>query len=168
MNLSIFEHGEQVEQEALAIDAASLYRAFEQVKDGRKSKGKRYPLALLLTLLLLGKMAGETKLDGIIDWIHERQYEMKKLLNWPKRFPVSKTSTDALAKCDHHEVARAIAQVLVKARAVEPSQEKASGLFAQKEPNTDLLLHTAVDGKVLRGTLKHGRDDQPPVHLLSF
>ncbi|HEX6477656.1 MAG TPA: hypothetical protein VF043_02340, partial [Ktedonobacteraceae bacterium] len=29
-------------------------------------------------------------------------------------------------------------------------------------------MQTAVDGKVLRGTLKHGRDDQPAVHLLSW
>ena len=32
----------------------------------------------------------------------------------------------------------------------------------------DPLIHTAVDGKVLRGTLKHARDDQPPVHLLTL
>lgn len=168
MYLTIFEQVEQVDQEVLAVDEASLYRAFEQVKDGRKNKGKRYPLALLLTLILLGKMAGETELDGIIDWIKERQQEIKKLLNWPKRFPVSKTYTDALAKCDHHEVAKAIAQVLVKARGVERCEDEPSRLLVQKEPNTDSLIHTAVDGKTLRGTLKHGRDDQPPVHLLSF
>src|SRR5437660_12517775 len=103
MQLTVFEEVEQGDPEALRVDAASLYQAFEQVKDGRKSKGKRYPLALLLTLILLGKMAGETKLDGIIDWINERKKEIKKLLNWPKGFPVSKTYTDALAKCDHHE-----------------------------------------------------------------
>lgn len=88
MYLTIVEQVEQVDQEVLAVDEASLYRAFEQVKDGRKNKGKRYPLALLLTLILLGKMAGETELDGIIDWIKERQQEIKKLLNWPKRFEV--------------------------------------------------------------------------------
>ncbi len=98
MNLTVFDEIEQVDREALSVDAASLYRAFEQVKDGRKAKGKRYPLALLLTLILLGKLAGETKLDGIIDWINERQHELKKLLNWPKRFPVQKTSTDAFAR----------------------------------------------------------------------
>ena len=88
MYLTIVEQVEQGDQEVLAVDEASLYRAFEQVKDGRKNKGKRYPLALLLTLILLGKMAGETELDGIIDWIKERQQEIKKLLNWPKRFEV--------------------------------------------------------------------------------
>jgi hypothetical protein len=90
VNLTIFDQLEQIDQEALTVDAASLYRAFEQVKDGRKAKGKRYPLALLLTLLLLGKLAGETKVDGIIDWLNERKKEIKKLLNWPKDFPGSR------------------------------------------------------------------------------
>ena len=168
MYLTIFDQIEQVDQEALEVDAASLYRAFEQVKDRRDKKGKRYPLALLLTLLLLGKMAGETKLEGIIDWINERQKEIKKLLNWPKRFPVSKTYIDALAKCDHQDIAKAIAQVIVKARAAEQCDEEPTRLVAHKEQGEASLIQTAVDGKILRGTLKHGREDQPPVHLLSF
>lgn len=53
----------------LAIDPASLYRAFEQVKDRRGKKGKRYALAFILTLIMLAKMAGETKIDGIVYWI---------------------------------------------------------------------------------------------------
>ena len=97
MNLTIVDQVEQVDQDVLTVDAASIYRAFEQVKDGRKAKGKRYPLPLLFTLILLGKMAGETNLDGMIDWINERKKALKRLLNWPKDFPVSKTSTDAFA-----------------------------------------------------------------------
>ena len=34
MKRSIFDEGEQVGQGSLSIDPASLYRAFEQVKDG--------------------------------------------------------------------------------------------------------------------------------------
>jgi hypothetical protein len=67
MYLSIFESGEPGREEALSIDPASLYSAFEQVTDGRKRKGKRYPLPLLLTLLMLGKLAGETTVNGIVD-----------------------------------------------------------------------------------------------------
>jgi len=168
VNLTIFDWEEQVAHAPLAVDTASLYRAFEQVKDGRSAKGKRYSLALLLTLILLGKMAGETELDGIIDWINERKKEIKKLLNWPKGFPVQKTYTDALAKCDHHEIARTIAQVLVRARAIKQGKDETSRFSAKQDLNGDHLLHTAVDGKILRGTLKHDRDDQLPVHLLSF
>ena len=49
MYLSIFASVEKEAVEGLGIDPASLYRAFEQVRDGRKAKGKRYPLPLLLT-----------------------------------------------------------------------------------------------------------------------
>jgi len=168
MDLTTFDQAEQVGQESLARDAASLYRAFEQVKDGRGKKGKRYPLALILTLLMLGKMAGETKIEGIIDWIHERKQEIKQLFSWPKGFPTNKTYTYALAKYDHHERVKAIAQVLVKARAVERCGEEPSRLLAQQVHDDETLIHTALDGKILRGTLKHEREDQPPVHLLSF
>jgi hypothetical protein len=79
----------------LALDAASLYKAFEQVKDQRKDRGKRYPLPLILTLILLGKMAGETTIHGIVDWIREREKSLKQLLNWPRSFPVNSTYSNA-------------------------------------------------------------------------
>jgi predicted transposase YbfD/YdcC len=168
VDLSIFDQGKQISQEPLAIDPASLYQAFEKVKDRRGRKGTRYPLAFILTLILLGKMAGETKIEGIIDWINLRKEKIRKLLNWPKRFPSHKTYDYALAQCDHHEVAKAIAQVILAARSGEQCGDEPSRLLAQQVYGKENLIHTAVDGKVLRGTLKHGRDDQPPVHLLTF
>jgi DDE_Tnp_1-associated len=168
MDLTTFDQVEQVGQESLAIDAASLYQAFEQVKDGRGKKGKRYPLALILTLIMLGKMAGETKIEGVVDWVNERKKELKRLLNWPKAFPTNKTYTDALAKCDYHEIAKAIAQVIVKAKAVKQCNDKSTQLTEQQMNGGEKLIHTAVDGKTMRGTRKHERENQPPVHLLSF
>jgi hypothetical protein len=91
MYLSIFESGDKGAAEALTIDPASLYSAFEQVRDRRKKKGKRYPLPLLLTLLLLGKLAGETSVNGIVDGVKERQGWLRCQLNWPKRFPTNST-----------------------------------------------------------------------------
>lgn len=91
MYLSIFESRDDGATEALTIDPASLYCAFEQVTDGRKKKGKRYPLPLLLTLLMLGKLAGETSVNGIVDWVKERQAWLRSQLDWPKRFPTNST-----------------------------------------------------------------------------
>jgi len=91
MYLRIFDGGQTAAAEALSIDPASLYGAFEQVTDGRKNKGKRYPLPFLLTLLMLGKLAGETSVNGIVDWIKERQAWLRGQLNWPKRFPTNST-----------------------------------------------------------------------------
>jgi len=168
MDLTLFDRAGQVSQESLTIDPASLYRAFEKVKDGRTRKGTRYPLALVLTLIMLGKMAGETTIEGIIDWVNLRKNELKRLLDWPKRFPTYDVYTRVLTRCDHQEVAKAIAQVILNARSVEQCGDEPSRLLAQQVHGEENLIHTAVDGKVMRGTLKHDRDDQPPVHLLTF
>jgi predicted transposase YbfD/YdcC len=168
IDLTTFKQVEQVGQESLAIDAASLYQAFGKVKDGRGRKGRRYPIELILTLITLGKMAGETKIDGIIDWVNERKKELKRLLNWPKVFPTNKTYTDTLAKCDHHEVAKIITQVIVQARERRQYDDQSTQSAEQKKDEEEKLTHVAVDGKALRGTRKHERANQPPVHLLSF
>ena len=166
MYLSIFEIGEKVVAEGLNIDPASLYCAFEHVTDGRKKKGKRYPLPLLLTLLLLGKLAGETSVNGIVEWIKERQGELRRQLHWPKRFPTNSTYSEALARCDAQEIVTVIANVLLKARAVDQCGSEPSRLQAHKQEKT--LTHVAMDGKTLRGTLGHESEGQPSVHLLSL
>ena len=166
MYLSIFENGDEGAAEALSIDPASLYGAFEQVRDGRKRKGKRYPLPLLLTVLMLGKLAGETSVNGIVDWVKERQAWLRCQLNWPKRFPTNSTYSEALARCDAEQIVTVVAGVLLKARAVEQCGTEPSRLQAQKQEET--LTHVAMDGKTLRGTLRHESAGQPSVHLLSL
>ena len=166
MYLSIFENGDEGAAEALSSDPASLYGAFEQVRDGRKRKGKRYPLPLLLTVLMLGKLAGETSVNGIVDWVKERQAWLRCQLNWPKRFPTNSTYSEALARCDAEQIVTVVAGVLLKARAVEQCGTEPSRLQAQKQEET--LTHVAMDGKTLRGTLRHERAGQPSVHLLSL
>src|SRR5260370_28201626 len=166
MYLSIVECVEKEAVEGLTIDPASLYCAFEQVRDGRKAKGTRYPLPLLLTLLLLGKLAGETGINGIVDWVNERAGWLRRQLNWPRRFPTNSTYSEALARCDAEQIATVIASVLLKARAVEQCGSELSRLQAKKQEET--LTHVAMDGKTLRGTLGHQSETQPPVHLLAL
>ena len=166
MYLSICDSGEKGAAEALTIDAASLYCAFEQVTDGRKKKGKRYPLPLLLTLLLLGKLAGETTVSGIVDGVKERQAWLRAQLDWPKRFPTNSTYSEALARYDAQQIVTVVASVLLKARAVEQCGTEPSRLEVHKQE--EALTHVAMDGKTLRGTLGHESEGQPSVHLLSL
>ncbi len=49
MNLTIDDARLQCLPPPPPIDPHSLYHALEQVKDGRKARGKRYPLALIFT-----------------------------------------------------------------------------------------------------------------------
>ncbi|SRR6266849_4045938 len=166
MYRSIVDGGEKAAAEALTMDPASLYGAFEHVTDGRKQKGKRYPLPFLLTLLMLGKLAGETSVNGIVEWIKERQAGLRCQLNWPKGFPTNSTSSEALARCDAEQIVSVVASVLLKARAVEQCGSAPSRLQA-RQPE-EVLTHVAMDGKTLRGTLGHESEGQPSVHLLSL
>ncbi len=166
MYLSICESGDDGAAEARSLDPASLYRACEQVRDGRGKKGKRYPLPLLLTLLMLGKLAGETSVNGIVDWIKERQACLRSQLDWPKRFPTNSTYSEALARCDAEQIVTVIAGVLLKARAVEQGGTDPSRLQTHRQE--EALTHVAMDGKTLRGTLGHESEGQPSVHLLSL
>jgi predicted transposase YbfD/YdcC len=164
MDLSTFDGVGQFSQGSFAIDPASLYTEFEKVKDGRGKKGKRFPLPLILTLVMMGKMAGQTKMSRIIYWVEEKKTELKKLLNWPRKFPGRSAYDDALAQCDSQGLIKAIEGVIRKARSIDNNKEETRHSMSED----DGLVHTAVDGKVLKGTLKHGRDDRPPVHLVSL
>ncbi len=159
MYFTIFAEAEKEAAKGLSIDPASLYSAFEQVTDGRKERGKSYPLALLLTLLLLGKLAGETTISGVVDWVKERKKQLRQQLQWPKGFPTNSTYSYALARCSGQQIAEVIAQVIVKARAVEQCGTEPSRLQAHKHEET--LTHVAMDGKTLRGTRGHAKEGQP-------
>ncbi len=70
------------------IDALSVYRAFEQIQDGRHKRGVRYSVALILTLIVLGKLAGMTTLAGIAEWVRWRAGWLSQVLpNSRKSFP---------------------------------------------------------------------------------
>jgi hypothetical protein len=55
------------------VPLTALYEALKQVKDGRKKRGCRYSLALILTLLLLARLAGETEMRAAAQWIKLRK-----------------------------------------------------------------------------------------------
>jgi len=76
---------------------------------------------------------------------------------------VNSTYSAALAGCDGQE----IAHVIVKARAVEECGEEPSRLL-KGMPTEEKLIHTAMDGKTLRGTLGHAKEEQPAVHLVAL
>jgi len=64
----------------LQIDALSVYQACEQIEDGRHKRGVRYGVALILTLIVLGKLAGMTSLAGIAEWVRLRAGWLRKVL----------------------------------------------------------------------------------------
>jgi predicted transposase YbfD/YdcC len=117
---------------------------------------------------MLGKMVGQPKIEGTINWINERKEEMRRLLNWPKGFPSHKTYTTALSKCDGEEIVRVIAQVIMKARTEKLGNSETNNLEEGQDQNEGELVHRALDGKKMRGTMKHENENQPEVNTIAL
>ncbi len=95
---TLLEPIEPFEQPA-EMDPQSLSLAFQQLGDGRKKRGRRYPLALLLTVIVLAKLAGEVSLNGVVDWVRLRHEWLNRTLGLSyKRWPCFSTYTYALGK----------------------------------------------------------------------
>src|SRR5713226_9203803 len=60
------------------VDAYCVYAAFEKITDGRCKRGIRYPVALILTLIVLAKLMGEPKLSGVSQWVRLRGTWLKR------------------------------------------------------------------------------------------
>ena len=69
MNYTTFQEAMNQAGLSVEVDALSVYRAFEQVQDGRPKRGVRYSVALILTLIVLAKLAGMTTPLAIAEWV---------------------------------------------------------------------------------------------------
>jgi hypothetical protein len=67
------DQGEQTEQATRSIiHLGHLLDYLRRVKDGRKRRGIRYRLEIILALFILAKLCGENKVYGIADWVQLR------------------------------------------------------------------------------------------------
>lgn len=148
------------------VPLTALYEALQQVTDGRKKRGCRYSLALLLTLLLLARLAGETEIRGAAQWIKLRkQWIIEQFHLTRESVPCAGTYLYALGKVDAQELLTVVAGCLTRWEAEERCEHEPSRLAGQG--GREAKQHVAVDGKTLRGTLGHESANQPSVHVLS-
>jgi predicted transposase YbfD/YdcC len=167
MNYSTLkETGEQV-QLPLEIEAMSVYRAFEQVQDGRHKRGVRYSVALILTLILLGKVAGMTTPAAIAEWVRLRASWLRQVLPITRKtFPCAATYSNVLRAVDAEQLNQVIMQALARVAASKQCGDEPSRLAGQAE--REKHVHVALDGKTLRGTLGHEQSDQVKMHQLGL
>src|SRR5258708_29869901 len=101
MNDSMSQKGLEVEACVQESEAMSVYRAFEQVVDGRHKRGVRYSIAQILTLVALGKLVGMTTPAAIAEWVRLRAEWLKQVLAWPRpSFPRASTYSNVLRTLD--------------------------------------------------------------------
>src|SRR5215831_17296687 len=100
------------------IDALSVYRAFEQISDGRHKRGVRYSAALMLTLLVLGKMAGMTTLTAIAEWVRWRAGWLSQVLPGARQqFPCPATYSNVLRAVEAEQIITILASLLTRLEA---------------------------------------------------
>src|SRR2546421_3485754 len=157
---------EEEEHRLSRVPLTALYEALKQVKDGRKKRGCRYSLALILTLLLLARPAGETEMRAAAEWIKLRKGWIIEQLHLTRAsVPCQGTYLYALERIDAQELLEVVAGCLTRGEAAQRCENEPSRLAEQAGQQEK--QHVAVDGKTMRGTLGHESATQPSVHVLS-
>lgn len=130
----------------ILYDVGSVYEGLSKLTDMRKPQGKLYPLEMVLMIVVMAKLCGEDKPQGIAEWAKHRQEELVKLLclNW-LRMP-------------HHNTYRRILAYKV----YEQEVERLVGEYNQRGEQGDIY---AMDGKARRGMRK--KDEEGHEYCLS-
>ena len=155
MNYSMVKEARELAGWSAESEAFSVYQALEKLTDKRRAQGKRYSLALVLTCVLLAKMAGETTLQAITEWVRFRSAWLQQVLPDTRgQFPCAATYCKVLRGIDPEQVNQLLMELLTRVRA-------ATRVGGEQR-------HVVLDGKTLRGTQGHLADDQQSMHHLNL
>jgi predicted transposase YbfD/YdcC len=136
-------------------EALSVYQAMMTLTDTRGKKGKRYSLPLVLTFVLLAKMAGATTLQAITDWVRYRGCWLQDVLPETRaRFPCVATYSNVLRSVAPAQITQVLMDLLTRVRAEKRAKDE--------------QMHVVLDGKTLRGTQQHLADDQKKMHHVNL
>lgn len=149
MDYSIAAAGLPQDVDGLVFDVHSLYAHLLQVADRRKRRGCRYALALILLLIVLAKMGGEDKPNGIAEWARARAALFVKALGLSRpELPCANTYRHTLGQ-------------LIAAEELDAHVQR----FLAQLPGPGRGDQIALDGKTLRGTIPTGASQG--LHLLA-
>jgi len=135
MEYSTQAAGQEISPAGVIYALGSLYDRFQQLRDSRKAKGKRYSLLTLVVLIFLAKLSGQDKPVEIADWAKNHAQALVTLLHLRH------------AWMPHHNTIRRVFQAILS----EAEFEQLLKEYHQQQPETvgDTL---AIDGKALKGT----------------
>ena len=138
-----------------AVSIEALATQLAQVVDQRQPRGVRYPLAPLLTIAILAKRAGHSRVEAIADWARLRAAALTRLFGLRRpTMPHARTWGRILAfAVDPAVLATLLGQVFCPPRQAGPLPARGSDVLA-------------ADGKTLRGTIPLGQTQG--VHLVAL
>src|SRR5207245_6166452 len=116
------------------IEALSVYRAFEHIQDGRRKRGVRYSVPLILTLIVIAKLAGMTTLAGIAEWVRLRAAWLSGVLpDTRSSFPCAATYSNVLRAVDAEQVTQVMNDLLTRVGTTKRGAEAASEVVGQAD-----------------------------------
>lgn len=137
------------ENEGKIIHVGDLLSYLRRVKDGRKRRGMRYAIEVILVIFILAKLCGQNKIYGIADWAQQQsEYLIGALGLKYKRLP-------------HHSTYRRV----LGEEVVGDEMERLMGEYLAQLPRHGQDTVIAIDGKTVRGTITS--DDPFGLHLLA-
>lgn len=140
----------------------SLYEALQELPDPRRAQGKRYELALVLCLLVLAKLVGQTSLCGATEWLRHRSTTLAQRFGLRhQRMPCQMTYCNVLAVIDAERLDAILSAFFLRWEAQSRCGEEPSRLLTPTGKVDH--RHVAIDGKALRAT----SNEAHPVHQLS-
>lgn len=155
MNYTMIKEARELAGWNAEREALSVYQTLEKLTDKRRAQGNRYSLALVLTCVLLAKLAGAPTLQAITEWVRLRGSWLQQVLPDARaRFPCAATYCKVLRGLDPEQVNQLLMDLLTRVRA----EKRVKGEHT----------HVVLDGKTLRGTLGHLAEDQKHMHHLNL
>ena len=134
MNYTISQEASKQVDLPIEVDTWSVYRAFEQVLDGRHKRGVRYSVALILTLIVLAKLAGMTTPLAIAEWVRLRAGWLRQVLPGTREsFPCAATYSNVLRAVDAEQVNEVVTQLLTRVGASKRCGDEPSRLLGQAD-----------------------------------
>lgn len=136
-------------KDGIVFDVAHLAARLNQLTDSRDNRGKIYALGMILTMVILAKLAGEDKPSGIAQWIRLRGKAFVRIFHCKyQRMPCLNTI-------------RTVLQDVVPIEELETLFQQY--LYEVYGGQASQLI--AIDGKTMRGTIPKG--SRQGVHLLA-
>lgn len=135
--------------EGFVFEVGSLFEALCTLHDQRDARGVRYRLATVLTYLLLAKLAGESHLRGMAQWVRLRASLLAGFL--------------ALSKVQAPH-ATTYSRILSEAIQIDEFERVSREFFAHR-PHAGTGVQITLDGKTMRGTIPAGQSRG--IHLLA-
>jgi hypothetical protein len=104
-------------QNALMFDLNALYACLQTIPDHRARRGRQYPLAMVLMIGVLAKLAGQDSSRGMAHWAKLRTQELSQLFHFTReKMPHYSTWSRILGQAvEPAEVEEIIAQFFVTA-----------------------------------------------------